>query len=165
MPERPSVLWKRMSPATRLEAAEAFWRDEESPEIAAQHAEAMVALASRLKFRPKSLRTLPVDRLARHLAQMPDVSDAVATRALIALHFSGRRPLMAAFLDTLGIGHDNGLITAENVETPPVATLSAAAESLRQTFGRDEVDLYLRTLAALDGETWGNLDAVVGPPH
>ncbi len=152
-----------MAPETRVAAAEAFWRDEDSPEIEAQHVEAMVALARRLKFRPKTLQALPIDRLARHLGQTSDVSDAVATRALIAFHFSDRRPLMAAFLDALGIVHENGLITAEDVPVPSAESLEAAAKAVRTSFDGTDVDLYLRTLAALDGDTWGNLDAVVPP--
>jgi hypothetical protein len=29
----------------------------------------------------------------------------------------------------------------------------------------DDVDLYLRTLAALDGETWANLAPLLEPAH
>lgn len=161
MPDRPSEIWKRLPSATRLQAAEAFWRDAESPEIAAQHAEAIVALARRLNFRPKSLQGLPVERRAKFLAQMPDVSDAIATRALIAFHFTARRPLMGTFLDALGIEHENGLITAENVAAPATQALAKAVDALRGSFDRSDVDLYLRTLAALDGDTWGNLDTLV----
>jgi hypothetical protein len=163
MPDRPSLLWKRMPLETRLAAADAFWRDEESPDIQAQHAEAMLSLARRLNFRPKTLQSLPAERLAKHLAQMAEVSDAIATRALIALHFSDRRALMSAFLDALGISHDNGLITAEDVGAPPVDRLLEASNAVRSSFDAADVDLYLRTLAALDGDTWGNLDKVVAP--
>lgn len=150
-----------MNADTRTAAALAFWRDTESPEIAAQHAEAIVALARRLNFRPKSLQALPAERRARFLSQMADVSDPIATRALIAFHFSDRRPLMAAFLDALGIAHDQGLITAEELAAPSVDSLKAAVTAVSSSFAPQDVDLYLRTLAALDGDTWGNLDAVV----
>lgn len=163
MPERPSQIWKHLPVETRVQAAEAFWNDSESPEIGVQHAEAVVALSRRLNFRSKSLQALPVDKKARHLAQMPDVSDAVATRALIAFHFGSRRPLMAAFLDALGITHDNGLITAEEVAPPAAERVAAAAQAVRRSFADADVDLYLRTLAALDGDTWGNLDGQVDP--
>lgn len=147
----------------RVLAAEAFWRDRESPEVEAQHAEAIVALARRLKFRPASLQQLPVERKAKHLGQMGDVSDAVATRALIAYHFTERRALMSAFLDALGIEHDNGLITAEEMAAPPAERLASAVTTVRGSFDSGDVDLYLRTLAALDGGTWGGLEALVGP--
>src|SRR5262245_38753643 len=144
----------------RTAAAEAFWRDDESPEIEAQHVEAIVMLARRLNFRMKSLQALPVERRAKQLGQVTDVSDGIATRALIAFHFAARRPLMGAFLDALGIPHKEGLITAEQVTPPDRAKLTAATEALKGRFPDADVALYLRTLSALDGETWGQLDGV-----
>lgn len=144
----------------RVQAAEAFWRDQESPEIAAQHAEATASIARRLNFRARSVQSLPIERRARHLAQMSDVSDSVATRALIAYHFSAQRPLMSAFLDALGMAHDNGLITEEQLTPPATETLNHAVQAVRESFPSDDVELYLRTLIALDEDTWTNLAAV-----
>jgi hypothetical protein len=158
---RPSVLWKQMSPAARLAAAEAFWRDEDSPEIEAQHVEALLALAGRLKFRPKSLQQMPADRLAKHLAGVSDVSDGISTRALISYHFAAQRPLMGAFLDALGISHENGLINQEDTAPPSAEALATAVASVRAAFPTEDVDLYLRTLVALDGGTWEKLDGLV----
>lgn len=163
MPERPSLLWKLMPLEKRVLAADAFWRDTEAPEIEAQHAEAIVSLARRLNFRPKSLQSVSVERRARHLAQMADVSDSIATRALIAYHFTQQRPLMGAFLDALGIAHDNGLITEEEVTAPTAERLAQAVTQVRGAFAAEDVDLYLRTLSALDSGTWGNLDSLVAP--
>jgi hypothetical protein len=103
-----------MTADQRLAAAEAFWREDQN-DIEVQHMEAIVMLAQRLKFRPKSMRALPIDKRARMLAQVPSVPDSVATRALISYHFTARRDLMAAFLDALGIKHENGLIQDESV--------------------------------------------------
>jgi len=160
---RPALLWKSMTPAARIAAAEAFWRDEESPEIQAQHVEVIVSLARRLKFRPKSIQSLPVEKRARYLSQMPDVSDAVATRALIAYHFAEKRPLMGGFLDALGIAHENGLISDEQVSAPEAAKLAEAVTTLRKSFDPADADLYLHTLVALDPETWGGLDPLLAP--
>jgi hypothetical protein len=160
MPDRPTQLWKDMPIAKRTEAAEAFWRDRDSPDIEAQHVEAILSLAKRLNFRVKSIQALPVDRRARHLAQMTDVSDAIATRALIAYHFTLKRPLMSAFLDALGIKHDNGLIAEEEVKPPAREALAKAVATAKQAFDATDVDLYLRTLAALDGTTWSNLEGL-----
>jgi hypothetical protein len=158
MPVRPSRLWKELPAETRIAAAEAFWRDEDAEE---QRAEAIVVLAKRLNFRVKSLQALPIERRARHLANLSEVSDAVAGRSLISYHFARERPLMVAFLDALGIAHENGLITAEEVPPPTHAALAAAIEAARGTFPKEAVDLYLRTLLALDGDTWSELDALL----
>ena len=157
MSERPSKIWKELPADARQALAAAFWQDESGEDVHVQHAEAMIAIAKRLNFRPKSVQAMPHDKLAKALAQMGDVSDAVATRALIAYHFQAQRPLMAAFLDALSIPHDNGLITAESVTPPETAAIEAAAGKVRETFPPDAVRLYLRTLKALDGDTWANL--------
>ena len=145
----------------RVLAADAFWRDEDSPDIEVQQVEALSALARRLNFRMRSLQTLPVERLARHLAQMTDVTDGIATRALIAYHFTSQRPLMGAFLDALGIAHDNGLITAEQVEPPSREQLATAVSTVKDSFEATDVVLYLKTLAALDNQTWANMEGVL----
>jgi hypothetical protein len=160
MPVRPSRLWKDMPPEKRLIAADAFWREEQA-DIQMQHVDAIVSIARRLNFRPKSVQALPIERRAKHLAQMSDVSDAVATRALISYHFTAKRDLMGAFLDALGIAHDNGLIGEESVPPPARERLKAAIVSLRSGFPQEDVDLYLRTLAVLDGDTWAELDAAL----
>ena len=142
----------------RLLAAEAFWRDETSEDVQVQQLEATLLLAKRLNFRPKSVLSLSVERRAKHLAHVDDLSDPVATRALIAYHFAAMRPLMAAFLDALGINHDNGLITDEQVEAPDRGRLEGALAAVGARFGSHDVELYAKTLAALDSETWRHLD-------
>ncbi len=161
MAERPSRVWKELPVDLRVQAADAFWRDRDSPEIEAQHAEAVLAIARRLNFRAKSVQHLPVERRAKLLAQMSDVSDLIATRALVAYHFTAKRPLMAAFLDALGVEHDNGLITIEELAPPPAERLAPAIEAVRAAFPTEDVTLYLRTLTVLDAETWTHLEPLL----
>jgi len=165
MPDRPSRLWKNMPTEKRVQAAEAFWRDTESQDIQAQHTEALVALARRLNFRMRTLQALPAERRAKHLAQLTELSDAVATRALIAYHFAAKRQLMGAFLDALGITHNEGLITQEDVAAPSAERLASAVNAVKGPFDAADVDLYLKTLAAIDGETWVHLADVLTSSH
>jgi len=154
---RPTALWKEMSPEKRLVASTAFWNDEHGRD---QQVEVIVALARKLNFRPKSVPSLPLERRAKLLAGM-DVSDAVASRALIAYHLAAERPMMAAFLDALNIEHDNGLITAEEVPTPDKAKLAEGVKTLKSAFDADAVSLYLHTLLLLDGDTWAGLAEIL----
>jgi hypothetical protein len=154
---RPSALWKEMSPEKRLVAANAFWNDENGHD---QQVEVIVTLARKLNFRAKSIPALPLERRAKLLAGM-DVSDAVASRALIAYHLAAERPMMGAFLDALNIQHDNGLITAEEVPTPDKAKLADGVRTLKSTFPEDAVTLYLHTLVLLDGDTWSDLGGIL----
>jgi hypothetical protein len=151
---RPSKLWKKLSAERRTAAAELFWSDEQSTE---QQIEAVSALAAHMKFRPKSVIALPIERKARYLATLPAVSDTVAARALINYHLERQRPMMAAFLDLLGIAHENGLISEENVTKPSADKLTAAAAELSSKYAREDVALYFSTLVSQDPDTWGEL--------
>jgi hypothetical protein len=151
---RPSRLWKKMSAERRFAAAELFWSDEQSTE---QQIEAVGALASHMKFRPKSVISLPIEKKAKYLATLPVVPDTVAARALVNYHLDRQRPMMAAFLDTLGIAHDSGLISEENATKPDAAQLKAAAADLASKFPKDDVLLYFSTLVSQDPDTWSPL--------
>jgi hypothetical protein len=148
---RPSRIWKKMSADRRLAAAELFWADEESTE---QQVEAVAAIAAHMKFRTKSVLSLAPERKAKYLATLPSISDTVAARALVSYHLERQRPMMAAFLDQLGIGHEDGLIANENVTKPDAEKARAAATELAAAFPQEDVRLYLRTLVSQDPETW-----------
>lgn len=151
---RPSRLWKQLSAERRLAAAELFWSDEQSTE---QQVEAVAALAAHMKFRAKSVVALPLEKKARYLATLPTVSDTVAARALVSYHLERQRPMMAAFLDSLEIVHEEGLISEENVSKPDPEKLRNAAAALAAQYTPEDVALYFKTLVSQDPDTWGKL--------
>ncbi len=148
---RPSKLWRRMSLEHRMDAADLFWNDEHSAD---QQMEAVASIASHMKFRPRSVLALAPEKRAKYLAQLPNVTDAIAARALVSYHLERQRPMMGAFLDLVGITHENGLIAEENVPKPDTDKVRAAAKELATKFPADEVSLYLATLVSQDPETW-----------
>jgi hypothetical protein len=158
---RPSRLWKKLSAERRLAAAELFWSDDQSTE---QQIEAVGALASHMKFRPKSVISLPLERKAKYLSTLPTVSDTIAARALVNYHLERQRPMMGAFLDILGIAHENGLISEENTIKPDAVKLKSAAADLSSQYPKEDVALYFSTLVSQDPETWGALADVVNEP-
>ena len=151
---RPSQLWKQLAPDRKLQAAEAFWRDDNA---GVEQAEAVAAIAYRIKFRPQSVVRLPVAKKAKYLAAQPGVSELGAARLLVAYHLDQQRPMMGAFLDALGIAHEQGLIADENLGPPESERLRAAATAIAASFPADDVSLYLSTLVWQDPETWGAL--------
>ena len=156
----PSQLWKALSSERKLQAAEAFWRDENA---AIEQAEAVATIAQRIKFRAKSVLTMPIDRKARQLASLAGVSELVAARLLVAYHLAHQRPMMGSFLTALGIRHEDGLIEDENLQAPDRAALESAAKTLAASYRAEDVSLYLATLTWQDPETWGALaDVRVG---
>ena len=154
---RPSVLWKSLTPERKQQAAEAFWRDENA---VMEQSEAIVAIAMRIKFRVKSVREMPVEKKARHLVALGNVSEMIAARLLVAFHLAHQRPMMASFLDALGIAHEDGLIASEDLGAPPAEKLAEAARTLTATYPPEDVALYLSTLVWQDPDTWGALAEV-----
>lgn len=138
----------------RLAAAELFWADEQSTE---QQVEAVSAIATHMKFRPKSVVALPNQRKSKYLASLPAIPDTIAARALVTYHLERQRPMMAAFLDALGVRHENGLIAEETVARPDTERLRAAATDLNTRFPAEDVSLYFSTLVSQDPDTWGEL--------
>jgi hypothetical protein len=132
----PGRLWRQLPPERRRAGAEAFWQD---PEGAEQHAEALAWMARQLNFRLKSLQKLPTERKIRYFTTLGGVPDSVAVRALVAYHLHGKREMMSAFLDQLGIPHDNGVISAEHLAAPEPGKLAEAAKALAAAYSRPRI--------------------------
>jgi len=157
VPIQPARLWKQMPDAARHLAAEAFWKERDGLE---QQVEAMTLIARHLKARPKFVQGLPLEKKARYLTTFPQMPDALAARLLVSYHLAHQRPMLKAFLDALGIAHEEGLITADPQGPISAERLSAAADALDQAFPPEDVTLYLATLLSQDPETWGALQSV-----
>jgi len=140
-----------MNSERRLEAAELFWADDESVE---QQVEAVAAIASHMKFRAKSVMGLSLSKKAQYLARLPAVSDSVASRALVQYHLQLQRPMMVAFLDALGVAHEDGLITEEKIDPPAPERLKDAVAQLSSSYPAEDVALYFSTLVSQDPDTW-----------
>lgn len=138
----------------RTQAAAAFWADEQA---ALEQAEAVALIARQIKFRPKSIMTLPRDKRAKHLAGLVQISDLLAARLVISYHLQHQRPMMGAFLDALGIAHDDGLIKDESPTSPDAATLDAGVKALAAAFPKADVARYFWALLWQDPDTWGGL--------
>ena len=152
--KRPSQLWKELPADRKLIAAEAFWRDENA---FAEQAEAMALIAQRIKFRMKSVQALPLEKKVRHLLAIAAVSEGVAARLLVSYHLHHQRPMMAGFLDALGIAHEEGLIADEELVAPDAERLAAAAATLAGSYSAADISLYFSTLLWQDPDTWGGL--------
>ena len=135
-------------------AADAFWADDNA---AAEQAEVLATIAHRIKFRMKSVLSMPIEKKTRYLLSLPAISESVAARLLVAYHLAHQRPMMGRFLDELGIAHEDGLIADEDLSPPPPDRVVAAAKALASAFPADDVSLYLSTLLWQDPETWGGL--------
>jgi hypothetical protein len=149
----PSRLWKLMTLQQRRRAASALWGGDEATNDQMQGA---LLIAKQMKFRPKTVMGLDDERKARYLASVPDLPEEFAARMLVLYHLAAQRPMMGAFLDALGITHDNGLIQ-EDAVTPDPAKMAAAAAAIAREYPAHDVALYLNTLLWQDPAAWGPL--------
>jgi hypothetical protein len=157
-PMTPAHIWREMTAEQRLAAADALWSDSDS---VPQQAEAVQAIARQLRFRPQSVLKLAPEKRARHLAALRTVPESLASRALVVYHLTSRRPMLEAFLDSLGIAHEEGLIAEGSKDAPDTPKLRDAAAALLAAFPAADVRVYLLTLAAQDPATWGPLGPLV----
>ena len=141
----------------RQKAALAFWQADEAVDDQVQ---AALLIAQQKKFRPKSVLALDDERKSKHLASLPNLPEQVAARALIAYHLEAQRPMMGAFLDALGITHENGVIQEDDVKPDP-EKIAPAVDAIQKTFPPEDVSLYLNVLLCQDPATWGGLRPVI----
>jgi len=148
-------LWKHLPPGDRLAAAVAFFA-QPPPELAPS---ALGVLADARHMRPQAARALAPDAQARILATVLDPGESLAQGLLVALHLAHRRPLLSAFLDALGLPHDDGVLKEEADALPPVEGPRArAAVSALAGFPWPEVEAYLNTLWLQDPDRWAALE-------
>jgi hypothetical protein len=152
-----SGLWQRMTAEQRLRAAYALWRDAEAT---SDQRQAALLIAQQRKFRLKTVIGLDEDRKARQLASLSTLPEALAARVLVSYHLAEQRPMMGAFLDAIGIAHDNGVIQDDAVPPDP-AKITAAAASIARDYPAHDVSLYLSTLLWQDPASWGALRGVI----
>ena len=153
-------LWKRLDAQDRLAAALHFWQ--EPP--AAVAGTALAALVKARKLRPQAARALPPEQQAKILASVLDPGETVASFLLVALHLGERRALLRAFLDALGLPHEDGVLKeeADNV-TIDDEKIGAAVRQMAGQFPRPQVEVYLNTLWLQDPERWDVLTKLEVP--
>lgn len=137
----------------RLQAARALWSEEQAAEDQLQ---AVMIIAQAKKFRPKFVVSLDDERKAKHFASVVNLPEAMAARALVLYHLTQQRDMMGAFLDALGISHENGLIQDDEIKPDP-EKIGPAVQLISEKFPQEHVSLYLDTLLCQDPETWGAL--------
>jgi hypothetical protein len=144
-------LWKRLTREEKLAAAACFWREPAEALLGS----ALGVVVKARHVRPQVARSLPIEVRAQALASVQDPSEPMAAALLVSLHLGERRALLAAFLDALGLPHENGILK-EDAPEPPLAEAAAKAafQAVTAGFPRHQVETYLNTLWLQDPERW-----------
>jgi len=112
-------------------------------------------------FRAATLRTWPVDRLAREIVRMKAESSTDELDLLQLWYVDLEPSVQITFLDAAGVEHDGGKM-AESME-PPYASEEAVirgAAAVRERHGSDGAH-YLQTIARYSPDGWPGIEGLV----
>ena len=112
-------------------------------------------------FRAVTLRTWPVDRLAREVVRLHAETAQDELDLLTLLYVEVDPSVQITFLDAAGVRHDQGKIPDE-LELPyaDAASVRRAAAAVRERHGDDGMR-YLRTLARYSRPAWPEIDTTL----
>jgi hypothetical protein len=149
-------LWKALTAEERSQGISASLNDDENGWVKNT---TRSAVAAALKFRPQTVSTWPRAKLVSEAARLPLDDAQLLSAYIVDLHLGHRRPMMAAFLDALGIANDEGRIDSEKTEVPvqDAKRITNAADDLVAKFPADEVATYFLTLLLQDAAVWGGV--------
>ena len=150
-------LWKALTPEERAQGITAALTDDENGWVKTT---TRVAVAGALKFRPQTVSTWPRPKLVSEAARLPLDDVQLLSAYLVDLHLGHRRPMMAAFLDALGIPNENGRIDSDTTEVAPqdAERVRRAADVVSARYPADEVVTYFLTLLLQDAGVWAGAE-------
>ena len=132
----------------------------ESPDL---YREALATAAGAFRIRPDALRQQPVARQAatirRALTQV--TQQDLGAHILINWLTRSQKPMLAQFLDDLGIAHEEGTVKEAIGPEPDPERLAAAVARLRAAFPPEHVRLYLSSFAVITAGEWQHLPGVI----
>ena len=154
----PYAVWDLMDDDEKRAAAVAFWNGADRESRSALE----MALAAELKFRQQSVRQLAAEKIAGRLVRMADgLPESVLFQYLFHLHMAERRPLMVAYLDDVGLPHEDGALNVpDDLEGPDAPTVEKTGRELAKSKGNEAL-VYLATLMVADADFWSGLEPVL----
>jgi len=155
---RPHQIFAAMSP----EQCEAVFAKiaEASPETFQQTA---VAAAAALRFRPRYLLKQPVPkRVASIRRALARVQSSALAEELLAVYFlKCRLDLLTEWLDSIGLAHEEGVLSDDEIPCPDASELASKVEAFRAASDDPDRELLLRSFAAQAAVDWPPLDALL----
>ncbi len=144
-------LWKTLSPEEKNLAAAEMVKDP-SPLI---RASVIAVVADARKMRAIAVRKLPLEIQARIVATVRDPGEILASSLLVALHLGPRKPMLVAFLDALGLPHEDGILKDEATQPISLDDLKKGCAALGSE-SPSAIRIYLNTLWLQDPTRWAN---------
>jgi hypothetical protein len=116
-------------------------------------------VAKALKFRPQSIRKLPmVQRARRAKSILESTVNSELTYELFGSYLmKTRKDLITDFLDATGVEHEDGMLSGDLAEQQPSPDkIGSAVKDLDGRFDPEDVTLYL----AICAQHWPSIDEI-----
>lgn len=144
-------LWKTLTPEEKNMAAAEMVKDP-TPLI---RASVTAVVSDARKMRPIAARKLPPEVQAKIVATVRDPGEVLASSLLVSLHLGPRKPMLIAFLDALGLPHEDGVLKDDSAEPIALESLKKACDALSSE-APSAVRTYLNTLWLQDPDRWAH---------
>lgn len=135
---------------------------QEAPDVFRQ---TVASAAAALKFRPRFLAKQPLPKRIASLRRVlvRPASDPLAEELLAIYFLKCRLDLLGEWLDLVGLEHEDGILTADEVPCPDASLLEEKVKTLRS--GEDpDCELLLRVFAAQSAIDWPALEEILTRP-
>ena len=133
---RPIGIWNALTPNEKATATRACLNGKAGDRV-------RKAVAEGRNFRPATVAKWPPDKIAVTM-QTVAVRDSNTARALLdGLHNAGRLPMIASFLDALGVAHTEGQVEEYGNIAADRATVHAAVQAMYESHGPRRTGIYL----------------------
>ncbi len=133
---------------------------EESPGVLMQ---AVQVAAASMNARPSYINKLPFAKKAatirRALARV--TANEIAEEILAVYFLQTRKALLADWLDSVGLEHEEGILKESNPSQPPEESLRTTVKSFLAGEGPEDRLLLLQTFAGQSVIDWPVLDALL----
>ena len=144
-------LWKALTPDERMAAATSYLAEEAD---ARKRLNRIVARAR--NFRPATVQRWAEEKVVKAIRHVPLTDHKVASALLTCHHLPGQSNMVIAFLDGLGVSHDQGKVDSLSVIDAKESVVRSATREIVEQFGLRAAAVYLLTLrlfGAPAGET------------
>ena len=88
-------------------------------------------------------------------------ANPVSQETLAVYFLECRKPLLAEWLDTIGVEHEDGILAQDDPQAPPDDELRGYVAQFRTVDDDPDRDLLLKAFAAQDSVDWPALDSLL----
>jgi len=134
-----------------------------SKRVPQMYKQALFAASASMNARPVYLQRQPLEKQAQAVRRTLSrvAANSVAEEVLAVYFLECRKKLLIEWLDTLGIQHEEGVLTEDTPVAPDMAALQKAYDTFCGVDEDGDRPLLLHAFAAQSAIDWPDLEAIL----